>query len=126
MFYIQIVNLDAGSYLCMTPEKALSNAEKENKNLYLQAFLECRKTFTPMVYSADGIPGAEAKNQQGYRRGVGGGVELPQGTDTPGVAELPWVDETPGVTTAGEGVPEEYGRWQGGNGNPPRTRATKA
>ena len=44
----------------MTPEKALEKAEKEKKYLYLQACLERRRTFTPMVYSADGIPGAEA------------------------------------------------------------------
>ena len=60
MFDIRIVNLDAGSYLRMTPEKALAKAEKENKDLYLQACLERRRNFTPMVYSADGIPGAEA------------------------------------------------------------------
>ena len=28
MFDIRIVNLDAGSYLCMTPDKALAKAEK--------------------------------------------------------------------------------------------------
>ena len=33
MFNIQIVNLDAGSYLHMTPEKALAKAEKEKKDL---------------------------------------------------------------------------------------------
>ena len=60
MFDIRIVNLNAGSYLSMTPEKAHAKAEKENKDLYLQACLENRKNFTPMVYSADGIPGAEA------------------------------------------------------------------
>ena len=68
MFDIRVVNLDAGSYLRMTPEKtlakalakALSKAEKEKKDLYLQACLECRRTFTLMVYSADEIPGAEA------------------------------------------------------------------
>ena len=60
MFDIRIVNLDAGSYLRMTPEKALANADKEKKDLYLQACLDRRRTFTPMVYSADGIPGAEA------------------------------------------------------------------
>ena len=60
MFDIIIVNLDAGSYLRMTPEKALAKAEKEKKDLYLQACLERIRTFTPMVYSADGIPGAEA------------------------------------------------------------------
>ena len=59
MFDIRIVNLDAGSYLRMTPEKALAKAEKEKKDLYLQACLEHRRTFTTMVYSAPGIPSAE-------------------------------------------------------------------
>ena len=59
MFDIRIVNLDAGSYLCMTPEKALAKAEKENKDLYLQTCLERRRPFTPMVYYVDGIPRAE-------------------------------------------------------------------
>ena len=49
MFDIRIVNLDAGSYLRMTLEKTLAKAEKEKKDLYLQAFLESRRTFTPMV-----------------------------------------------------------------------------
>ena len=60
MFDIIIVNLDASSYLCMTPEKALAKLEKEKKGLYVQACLERRRTFTPMVYSTDGTPGAEA------------------------------------------------------------------
>ena len=60
MFNTRIVNLDMGSYLRMTQEKDLAKAEKENTNLYLQACLERRRTFTPMVYSADRIPGAEA------------------------------------------------------------------
>ena len=60
MFNIRIVNLDVGSYLYMTPEKALVKAEKEKKDLYLQSCLERRKTFTSMVYSVDEIPGAEA------------------------------------------------------------------
>ena len=60
MFDIQTVNLDTDSYLRMTPEKALAKAEKENKDLYLQACLERRRTFNPMVYSADRITGAEA------------------------------------------------------------------
>ena len=42
---IRIVNLDAGSYLRMTPEKALTKAEKENKDLYLQACLERRRNW---------------------------------------------------------------------------------
>ena len=46
MFDIRIVNLDAGSYLHMRSEKALAKAEKEKKDLYLQACLERRKTIT--------------------------------------------------------------------------------
>ena len=60
MFDIIIVNLGEGSYLRMTPEKALVNPGKEKKDLYLQACLERIRTFTPMVYSAEKIPVAEA------------------------------------------------------------------
>ena len=60
MFDIQIVNLNAGYYLRMMPEKALAKAEKEKKELYLQYCLKRRRTFTPMVDSADEIPGVEA------------------------------------------------------------------
>ena len=49
MFDIRIVNLDVGSYLRMTPEKALAKAEKEKRDVYLQDCLERRRTFTPMV-----------------------------------------------------------------------------
>ena len=60
MFDIRIVNLYAGSYLRMTPKKALAKSVKEKKNVYLQACLDRRRTFTPIFYSADGILGAEA------------------------------------------------------------------
>ena len=60
MFDIRSVNLNAGSYLLMMQEKALAKAEEEKKDLYIQACVECRRTFTPMVYSMDVIPGAEA------------------------------------------------------------------
>ena len=56
MFDIRIFNLDAGSYLRMMTEKAIAKADKEKKDLYLQACLEHRGTFTPMVYSVDVIP----------------------------------------------------------------------
>ena len=39
MFDIQTVNLDAGSYLRMTPEKALAKPEKEKMDVYVQACL---------------------------------------------------------------------------------------
>ena len=44
----------------LRPPKALSKAEKEKKDLYLQACLECIHNFSPMVYSVYGIPEAEA------------------------------------------------------------------
>ena len=49
-----------GSYLRETSVKSLEMEEKEKKENYLQPCLECRKYFTPMVYSTDGIPGMEA------------------------------------------------------------------
>ena len=60
MFDIRIVNLDLGSYLRMTPKEALAKAKNKKKELYLQAWLEHRRTFTPMLYSGDGISGAKA------------------------------------------------------------------
>ena len=60
MFDIWIVNLDAVSYLLMTPKKELANSEKDKKDKYLQDYLERRCSFTSMVYSVDGITGVEA------------------------------------------------------------------
>ena len=60
MYEIIILNFDEGSYLCMTTGKVLSKAGKDKKDLYIQAYLERRNYFTPMVYSADEIPGPEA------------------------------------------------------------------
>ena len=40
-----------GSYLHMTPEKALAKVEKEKKDRYLLDFLESRLNFTPLVFS---------------------------------------------------------------------------
>ena len=44
----------------MTREKALVNEEKGKKSVYPQACLESRRTFTPMVYSAERISRVEA------------------------------------------------------------------
>ena len=59
MFDIRIINLNAGSYLRMKPEKALAKSEKEKKGLYLHDHLERRRTFPPMAYYSDGIPSTE-------------------------------------------------------------------
>ena len=49
MYAIKKDNLDTGSYLRMTPEKDLTKSEKENKDLHLQACLERRRNFIPIV-----------------------------------------------------------------------------
>ena len=64
MFDILIFNLGEGSYLRITPKKYLAKAEKEKKDLYLQACFDGRRTFTPMVYSEYRIPGLEAFSAQ--------------------------------------------------------------
>ena len=60
LFDMRIVNLDAVSYLRQTSAKSLGTAEKEKKDKYLHSYLECLRSFTPMVYSTDGIPGMES------------------------------------------------------------------
>ena len=60
MYDIIIINLDEGSYLGMTPKKALSKAEKDKKGLCLQAYLEHSRSFNPMVYSVNRTTGEEA------------------------------------------------------------------
>ena len=64
IFDKRIVNLDAVFYLRQTSAKALSMAEKEKKDKYFQPGLKRRRTFTPMVYSTDGVPGTEAVSVQ--------------------------------------------------------------
>ena len=61
LFGVCIVNLDAGSYLRMMPEKALAKDEKEKKDRYLQDLLDGRCHFTPLVFSADRITGKESR-----------------------------------------------------------------
>ena len=60
-----------------------------------------------------------AGNPGGDREGVGGGVESPQGIDTPRVDALTWGDKTPEVDTKGNGVMREDGQGRGGDGTPP-------
>ena len=59
-----------------------------------------------------------AENHGGDRQGVRGGVELPQGIDTPGVDEFPRWNKNPGVSAEGEGVTREDGRGRGGTETP--------
>ena len=56
---------------------------------------------------------------------MGGGFELPRGTDTPGVEELPQEGETSRVTLEGDGVPGADGQGQERDINSPSTRYTE-
>ena len=49
MFDIRIFNLDEGSYLHMMPKKDLAKAEKDNRDLYIHACLERRRSLNTMV-----------------------------------------------------------------------------
>ena len=66
-----------------------------------------------------------AENPGGDCQGVGGEVQLPRGTDTPGVKTLSQGEETSGGTLEGDGVPGEDGRGRGGDENYPFIQDTK-
>ena len=57
---MRVVNTDALSYLKEAPEKCLQEAEKGKKKMYLEAFLQQRRHFSPFVASVDGLLGVEA------------------------------------------------------------------
>jgi hypothetical protein len=61
IFDVRITDTDQPSYLGTAPAKVLSNMEKEKKDKYLEACLSTRRQFTPLVFSVDGLAGAEAK-----------------------------------------------------------------
>ena len=69
------------------------------------------------VHEASGV----AENPRGDCQGVGGGVESPSGTNTPGVEELPRGDKSSGVTLEGNGVTGSDRQGRGGDGNSPST-----
>ena len=57
---MRVVNTDALSYVCRSPEKCLHEAERGKKKIYLQACLQKRRHFFPLVASVDGLLGVEA------------------------------------------------------------------
>ena len=61
VFDIRITDTDALSNCGTDPKKGLKRHEKEKKDKYLEACLASRRTFTPLVYSVDGLAGTEAQ-----------------------------------------------------------------
>ena len=60
--------------------------------------------------------GLAENSRGGGSHGVGGGVESPQGANTPRVVDKTRRDETPEGPTATEVGPGEHGRGRGGGG----------
>jgi hypothetical protein len=61
IFDVRITDTDQPSYLATAPARVLASQEKEKKDKYLDACLSTRRQFTPLVFSVDGLAGAEAK-----------------------------------------------------------------
>ena len=60
IFDIRITDTDAPSQRGTAPTKILARHEREKKAKYLQACLDRRQDFSPLVFSVDGLRGAEA------------------------------------------------------------------
>ena len=58
---VRITDTDAKSYASASSEKVLERAAKQKKDKYLNACLERRRSFTPLVYSVDGLACKEAR-----------------------------------------------------------------
>ena len=57
---IRVVNTDAKSHSWKQPEKCLQEAEREKKQMYLEACLQQRRHFSPFVASVYWLMGVEA------------------------------------------------------------------
>lgn len=61
IFDIRITDTDAPSYRSRAPAKVLQSQEREKKDKYNGPCREAHLTFTPLVYSVDGLEGKEAR-----------------------------------------------------------------
>ena len=57
---MRVVNTDAKSHRTKYPERCLQEAERGKKRMYLEAYLQQRRNFSPFVASVDGLLGVEA------------------------------------------------------------------
>ena len=60
IFNVRITNTDAPTYRATDPTQVLLTHEKRKKEKYNQLCLDRRRHFTPLVFSVDGMRGAEA------------------------------------------------------------------
>ena len=62
IFDIRVTDTGAPSYRGLDPHKVLAKHEKEKKDKYVEPCLARRRTFTPLVFSVDGLRGTEASS----------------------------------------------------------------
>ena len=55
-----MVNIDSKSHSEKPLDKCLQEAERVKKRMYLEAYLQQRRNFSPFVASGDGLLGVEA------------------------------------------------------------------
>ena len=60
IFDVRVTDTDAVSKVKLDPKKLLARHEKEKKDKYVDHCLARRRHFTPLVFSVDGLRGAEA------------------------------------------------------------------
>ena len=60
IFDIRVTDTEVGRQRGQDPAKVLARHEKEKKDKYLEPCLARRRQFTPLVFSVDGMRGAEA------------------------------------------------------------------
>ena len=61
MFGVYIFDIDAASYYGRHQHKILSQHERRKKGKYLEACLDIRCHFMPLVFYVDGVMGEETK-----------------------------------------------------------------
>ena len=61
IFDVRVTNLDSDSKIQSNPAFCLRKHEKEKMVKYNKACLAIRKSFTPLVFSCDGMKGSQAK-----------------------------------------------------------------
>ena len=61
IFDVRITDVHAASYKRHPPARTLKTAEESKKKRYLRACKAQRRDFTPLVYSAEGMPGRETR-----------------------------------------------------------------
>ena len=62
IFDVRVTDVDAASNVRIAPARVLARQEKEKKQKYLPACQGPSRSFTPLVFSTDGMLGKEAKS----------------------------------------------------------------